>query len=511
MGKRRNQWLAGGASLLALTAMTHTAHAQSSDKLLDALIRKGILTTDEAKQIKEEESTNIPPALIPASKWKLDSGIKSIELFGDFRLRYEYRSAEAPNAERLTRERFRYAVRLGIRGEVLDDFNYGLRLETSTSNPRSSWVTFGDSTGGVPNQGPSSKNSASVAIGQVYIGWKPHYVKGLEVTVGKMPNPLFTTPMVWDPDINPEGAAEKFSYPIGDLNLFATFGQFLYQDTDPDHPAPGIYGVGGNTSEPFILAWQLGGEYKFKDDMSFKAAPTLYNYTGHGQVAIAKPVVGGTPFLGFANNFVGQGLPSGNNFAAAATANGFAFNQTGINDLMVAELPWEFNFPICSSLNGKVFGDFAYNFEGAQRAAAASAALAGTVNAFPKERHQNKAYQIGFAFGNSAKMIPINGPTGYVINKAGTWDARVYWQHTEQYAVDVNLSDSDYFEGRANLEGIYSAFTYNFARNVMGAVRYGYANRIKKDLGTGGSNADLPWINPINNYQIMQFDLTYKF
>ena len=32
------------------------------------------------------------------------------------------------------RERFRYALRLGIRGDLFDDFYYGLRVETS-SNP----------------------------------------------------------------------------------------------------------------------------------------------------------------------------------------------------------------------------------------------------------------------------------------------------------------------------------------------------------------------------------------
>ncbi|MDB6021010.1 MAG: hypothetical protein JWQ04_867, partial [Pedosphaera sp.] len=38
MMKRRNQWILNGAGLLAAVAMTNTAHAQSSDRLLDALI-----------------------------------------------------------------------------------------------------------------------------------------------------------------------------------------------------------------------------------------------------------------------------------------------------------------------------------------------------------------------------------------------------------------------------------------------------------------------------------------
>ena len=60
----------------------------------------------------------------------------------------------------------------------------------------------------------------------------------LELTVGKMPMPLYVTPMIWDSDINPEGAAEKFKYSMGNVDLFATFGQFMYQDGNPDNSIP---------------------------------------------------------------------------------------------------------------------------------------------------------------------------------------------------------------------------------------------------------------------------------
>jgi hypothetical protein len=42
--------------------------------------------------------------------------------------------------------------------------------------------------------------------------------------------------MVWDGDINPEGAAPKFESSLGNFDLFATFGQFLYDDVNPDNP-----------------------------------------------------------------------------------------------------------------------------------------------------------------------------------------------------------------------------------------------------------------------------------
>src|SRR5690349_696523 len=134
---------------LGRSGFTCLSHGQSADALINKLVEKGILTQKEGQDLLAETapSTN----LLSASKWKLNDAIKNITLFGDVRFRYEHRSAQNFPAETgdpqsaYYRERFRYAVRLGLRGDLFDDFYYGLRLETS-SNPRSPWVTFGDDT-----------------------------------------------------------------------------------------------------------------------------------------------------------------------------------------------------------------------------------------------------------------------------------------------------------------------------------------------------------------------------
>ena len=40
---------------------------------------------------------------------------------------------------------------------------------------------------------------------------------------------------------------------------------------------------------------------------------------------------------------------------------------------------------------------------------------------------------------------------------------------------------------------------------------YGYAQRINNKLGTGGNNLDLPTLNPIKDYNLLQLDLTWRF
>jgi hypothetical protein len=207
-------------------------------------------------------------AATAAGKWKISAPINEIELYGDTRVRYEQRQGTTPDGmpgspgpnDTLKRSRERYRLRLGVRGTLMDDWFFGLRIETST-NPRSTNATFGD------DAGPFGKTSDALGLGQAYLGYSGF--RDIRLTVGKMPNPLVTTLMVWDADINPEGMAEQwkhsynFSFGGGatttaetynkdgksvaavqpaaepwklKLDLFVNLGQFLYDDANPENP-----------------------------------------------------------------------------------------------------------------------------------------------------------------------------------------------------------------------------------------------------------------------------------
>lgn len=488
------------ASATALATLATPAQAQSSnDSLINKLEQKGILSADEAKQLRFESAasdTNLINQL-PASKWKIADSIKTLGLYGDLRFRYEYRGVDntiGASPDTFYRERMRYALRFGLKGDLVDDFSYGIRLETA-NNPRSPWNTFGNNTtaGAVT---PSDKNTSGIYVGQAFLNWHPE--SWYEMSIGRMPMPLYTTPMVWDSDINPEGAFEKFKYTVGAVDLFADFGQFDYQD-----PGSANRYVTGDT---FLLTWQFGANVRLPKDMSFKIAPMFYNYAGSGSAS-----------SGLGQTFVGQGTSTGANTGIPGGSAQQTLNQEGINNLQIVEIPAEFNFRInqtpLGDLQARVFGDFAYNFEGDDRAAAAYNA---NRPAFPgmngPASGKNFAYQVGFGIGSAG---PVYGPTqGLVYGssfKKHQWEARAYWQHIEQYSLDVNLIDSDFFEGRANLEGIYSAISYGISDAILATIRYGYANRIDSQLGTGGNNLDIPGINPIKNYNLVQMDVTWKF
>src|SRR6266403_1197730 len=163
-------------------------HAQDAGALLDLLVRKKLINDQEAEEVRAELTKEA--ATTSGGKWKLSTPLT---------------------------ERERYRLRLGLRGTLADDWFFGLRFETNASS-RSTNVTFGDEATG----GPFAKNSDTVNVGQAYLGYKGFH--DITLTGGKMPNPLVTTLMVWDPDINPEGLAEqwKHTFTIGGGGAEAT-------------------------------------------------------------------------------------------------------------------------------------------------------------------------------------------------------------------------------------------------------------------------------------------------
>jgi len=322
-----------------------------------------------------------------------------------------------------------------------------------------------------------------------------------------MPNPLYTTPMVWSSALSTEGGFERLKTTIGPVDLFVDGGQFEYQD-----PSVGQRFV---TSDTFLLANQAGFDVRFGKSMMFKAAPVFYIYAGQGN----SPTPGTPPATAnqytIYSTFIGQGDPAG----TGSINQGFndQYNQVGINDLLVGEIPMEFDFKIyhtpLGTLQARIFGDLAYNYEGDDRARAAfkaePAAFPGLKSAITGE---DAAYQIGIGIGSEGPAYgPMQGLVYGTTSKKGTWEARFYWQHIDQYALDVNLLDADFFEGRGNLQGFYTAFSYSITDAIIATFRYGTANRINPNLGTGGSNPDLPLLNPVRNYQLVQADLTWRF
>jgi hypothetical protein len=533
---------AGGslAAIISLAAQPLRAQSSSESQQIQELKREVAELRQEVSSLKKHEG----PAVVPggptkseisydgktyveksvpveksaADKWKLSTSISELEIYGDVRLRYQYNGGEtkdrgpvaAPGAgiagtnDWQERERERYRLRLGLRGTLLDDWFFGVRLESS-NNARSTNVTMGDDTAtSTPGGGgPFEKNSDVVYIGQAYGGYNGF--PGFTFTAGRMPNPIINTRMVWDPDINPEGLAEQWKHtfvfgaepapppsfskdgkdskavvaekppePFLKLDLFANFGQFVYDDSNPENPLGARSTTTGNgptqlvpNTDAFLMAWQVGARLNFPHNFYFQFAPTLYNYTGNGDTFNIH-YQGGSPYL--------------------TNADSLAQNQTGINSLLIFDMPAEFGWKAWG-LPMRIFTDFATNFEAGSRADAAGESGHGS---------QRYAFQAGLGLGQ--------------LKKKGDWRFNVWYQQIQQFALDPNLIDDDIFNAQENMHGVAAQLAYNFTGGVNLELTYAHGWQYNGNLGTGGNVGSLAIAtNPTAEYNFFTADLNVNF
>jgi len=503
----------------------------------------------ENAQLKQEIQGAIPSASASsaADKIKLSDSITEAKIYGEVRLRYFTNEAEAAGldgGDHAQRERFRYRFRLGTDIKLIDGWSAGFQFETGNV-ARSANVTLGENpffakstlfkdstfingvtptngnfvTGIDPKTGKAvtgvsvsslalKKGSVvtnvnygdTLFLGRVYLKYQP--TDWLTITGGKIANPFVSTRMVWDPDISPEGLAEQFKFTIGggssapetgyskdakdgkamipaaakgmSVDLFANFAQFIYDDVGYENnfnAGNGPFSAVPDATDRWMLGWQIGAKVNFNDSTYFQVAPTFYNYTGGGATS-AGPFNGDSPIVVIDKE---------------SKASLVTFNQTGTNDLAVFDVPVEFGFKV-GNVPVTIFGDFAHNFEGQARAAAAG----------HSNRDESNAYQLGASVGSTKKK--------------GDWELRGWYQHSEQFALDQNIIDDDIFDGRLNMEGFYVQGSYQISNGISLIVQYSHGNRIDNRLGTAGfGSLGTPAGFPLQSVNLVYVDLNVKF
>ena len=178
--------------------------------------------------------------------------LKGAKFAGDFRLRYEYFDfydfhPDAGTAQDRSRNRFRIRLRWGFEKDYGDDWKVGFRLATgSTTDQTSTNQTLGN---------PGYFNFKSFNIEKAFVSYTPNglkdygAVKGVKIAAGKTDNPFlrYSTPIVWDGDVTPEGLYEQATVQLLNteetkVNIYATAGQFiLNENTGTDSDAQ-VYG-----------------------------------------------------------------------------------------------------------------------------------------------------------------------------------------------------------------------------------------------------------------------------
>jgi hypothetical protein len=173
---------------------------------------------------------------------------------GDFRLRAEP-TFGGPVDRSQDRFRERIRLRFNAEAELNDQLKGGFSLASGDlNNPISTNQTL--------NQYDTRK---PIAIDRVYATYTPSWFKPLTLTGGKFAYPWFNTELVWDKDLNPEGAGETLAFHVKTplLKKFAVVG-FQLPFAENKRTAPNdkslyntmVYG------EQLQTFWQLGDRVK---------------------------------------------------------------------------------------------------------------------------------------------------------------------------------------------------------------------------------------------------------
>lgn len=242
------------------------------------------ITDTVARDIKEEVKQEVKLALkdeisrevkLEAFTGSVPGWTKRIRFGGDIRLRYQGEFFDENNATiqdiqnfpelRNTREDrhlARHRIRLNATAKVNNQTEVGVTLATGNeSSPVSTNDTLGD-----------YMNKDTVTFDQAYVKWTPisetsTWNGNLDIWGGRMPNPFFSTDLVWDKDVNFEGLAATVKAPINARwkGLFNA-GLFPLEEVELSSKDKWLYGA------------QIGVEYAPSTTFNFKLATGYYNY-----------------------------------------------------------------------------------------------------------------------------------------------------------------------------------------------------------------------------------------
>ncbi|MGB7769470.1 MAG: putative porin [Verrucomicrobiia bacterium] len=449
---------AGAAALMALTPNTH---AQTTvDDLLNKLEQKGVLTVDEADQLKAENTTNSAADFNQAfnSKFPMPDWVTSYKLSGDFRGRYDERTT--PNPAQEDNIRLRYRLRVGLEINMKDNLQVGFRL--GSADPNSSNALGGSPvSNNTTLQGNGTKKF--IYVDEAYGRWTP--VKNdtwmVAGTIGKMPNdyPFQVTPMVLDPDYTPEGGAIQTSYKINDKNSVAVSG------------AAFVLSYSGSSAQnmSFLYGAQAMWNANWTDHVSSSLGISAFDIVNRDQLTSAAAGAGNS-----GNSLVGAGGPPLDSLNPVVVDASVTYK--------LVDFPfYKGAFPI------KLAGEYLKN-----PGAPGSGGMAGTgTPGAGIEPNGNQGYAVGVTFGHA--------------DKQGTWDIGYRYQALDanawyaQIVNDDNLVYSAGFPGGTNIKGHLFTADYAFTDALLFSFTC-YVNSMIGNTNPGGASssaihamADLMW------------------
>ncbi len=479
----------------SLTLTTSPALASTSERaqlealrattqaILDALVQKGILSDDAAKEmvrqaeakgaeqaaaVAREEAGVVRVQYVPESvkreireqvrqevvaqakteRWgevnAVPEWVERLKWEGDLRVRQQSEFFAKGNATPAVlqatginvnntdhdRDRMRVRARLGLTAMATHNLSGGLRLTTgNTLDPVSTNQTLG-----------TTANKYQLVLDRAFLKYEPY--DWLAVSGGRLPNPFFSTDLVWDDDLNFEGIAVSLrlnsQYPEARVKPFAALGLFPLQEIEqsPTNRARDKWLIGAqigtNWDPSFNTRWRFGlAYYDFR------------NVTG-----VADTVVDGiNPYAATAPQFRQKGNSlydiSENNAGTWALAGKYRLaNLTAAVDLAHYD-------PVHIIINADVVKNVGYD----RSQVAARLGQPGY-----------KARTLGWH-----TRVAVGWP---VYNQPYSWQVFAGYRHLERDAVLDAFTDSDFRLGGTDHKGYYLGVNFAWDRNAWVSAKW---------------------------------------
>jgi hypothetical protein len=442
------------------------------------------------EQIREQVRADV---MVQAKKehWgvpgALPEWLDRISWYGDIRLRWEkdnFAKSNAPNTyynyqninnkrtidlqpqdlflnTTQDQDRLRLRLRLGMNAKVSDETTATARIATgSLTNPVSTTQTLGN-----------SFDPYQVVVDQAYLKYQST-TSALTLWGGRMPNPWFSTDLVWADDLNFDGIAAKLRLrqigeaadTVREFDPFITVGVFPIQD------------VQSSQNDKWLYAAQLGFDWALPNDSRFKFGLAYYNY--QHIVGQYQPVQDSHSLDYTAPQFLQKGNTLyliNNDTDPNAALFGLASDYREVN--ATASLDLATFDPLHLILTADYVKNVGYDKDAIlQRLNGASATN-------PIDPH-TKGYQLKFTDGWPET------------DKKGRWQVFTAYKYLERDAVLDAFTDSDFHLGGTDTKGWILGGSYGLQDNLWLRLRYLTADPID---------------GPPLGIDVLQFDLNAKF
>jgi hypothetical protein len=415
-----------------LLAMSVPASAAVDAKLLDMLKANGSITPSQYTELQAElardqkdqqiarqaqQETNEQIAATAKKTTELSTFDQKLawaaktQFKGDVRFRQEtVKNDGVPNNKDQDRQRIR--ARLGAYSEINPQVDTGIRIATGSNDDARS-----------TNQDLNNYfDKKSIWLDQGYVDYHPDAIKNLHLVGGKMPQQWVSMgDIIWDSDINPEGLAATYKYPLGgSTELFGSAGHYTLKDN--------VDGEGVQFKHDLRLyAGQLGARFAITDSMKMTLGGSIYSYdndansacptTGTVTAPCALAVNGNSPNERF-KLYEGFGQLDFSNLPVPLSLYGqYVNNKDASND---QDTGW------LAGVKSKIYG-FAvdYNYRDVQRNS--------VVGAFTDSDFAN-----GFTGSRGSKL-----KVSYELDKNFNLGATYFLATSDQTNANINKKDSD--------------------------------------------------------------------